>query len=35
MLALNESQRGEIVGLYKNNVPNHKIAKIVGVHRKQ
>ena len=30
MLALN----GEIVSLYKNNVPNHKIAKIVGVHRK-
>ena len=34
MLALNESQRGEIVSLYKNNVSNHKIAKIVGVHRK-
>ena len=34
MSALNESQRDEIVGLYKNNVPNHKIAKIVDVHKK-
>ena len=34
MSPLSESQRGEIIGLYKNNVPNHKITKIVGVHRK-
>jgi len=30
MSSLSESQRGEIIGLYKNNVPNHKITKIVG-----
>ena len=30
MSLLSESQRGEIIGLYKNNVPNHKITKIVG-----
>jgi len=28
MLPLNDSQRGEIIGLYKNNVPNHKISRI-------
>ena len=33
MSALTESQRGEIVSLYKNNVPNYKIARIIGVHR--
>jgi transposase len=33
-MLLSESQHGEIIGLYKNNVPNHKITKIVGVHRK-
>jgi len=31
MSTLTESQRGEIVGLYKNNVPNYKIARIIGV----
>ena len=34
MSALNESQRDKIVGQYKNHVPNHKIAKIVDVHKK-
>ena len=33
MSTLTESQRGEIVGLYKNNVPNYKITRIIGVHR--
>ena len=33
MSTLTESQRGEIVGLYKNNVPNYKIARIICVHR--
>ena len=33
MLALNDSQRGEIIGLYKNNVPNYKISRILGLHR--
>ena len=33
MSTLTESQRGEIVGLYKNNAPNYKIARITGVHR--
>ena len=33
MLPLNDSQRGEIIGLYKNNVPNHKISRILGFHR--
>jgi transposase len=33
MSNLSESQRGEIIGLYKNNVPNSKISKILDVHR--
>ena len=33
MSALTENQRGEIISLYKNNVPNYKIARIIGVHR--
>ena len=33
MLPLNDSQHGEIIGLYKNNVPNHKISRILGFHR--
>ena len=33
MLPLNDSQRGEIIGIYKNNVPNHKISRILGFHR--
>ena len=33
MSTLTESQRDEIVCLYKNNVPNYKLARIIGVHR--
>jgi len=33
MSALTENQCGKIVSLYKNNVPNYKIARIIGVHR--
>ena len=33
MSTLTESQRDEIVGLYKNNVPNYKISRIISVDR--
>ena len=33
MSILTESQRGKIVGLYKNNVPNYKISRIISVDR--
>ena len=31
--SLTESQRDKIIGIYKNNVPNHNITRIIGVHR--
>ena len=33
MLALNDS--GEIIGLYKNNVPNYKVSRILNLIEQQ